>query len=136
MFCLPALAIHFQRALAWEGDVTADDRSKANYLLSTSGYEIEAKVITPYAERAEQMFTLIRAKEVDLSFLTLFFVNLQQGKPARFLQTIKPNFFLKARLFRLTTCILMICCPSYPATLSRRLASPPNDDRSMCRIGS
>ena len=124
------------RTLAWEGYVTADDMSKVNHLLSSSGYDIEAKVITPYAEGAEQMFTLIRAKKVDLSLRTLFFINLQQGKLARFLQTINPNFFLKARLFRLSSCLQMIGCPDYPATLSRRLASQPNNDRSMCRIRS
>ena len=88
LLCAPAQAKDTLRILTWPGYVTTDDLSRVNQLLSKSGYDIEAKVISPYAEGAEQMFALIREKKADISFLTLFFIKLQDEKTSATIQPI------------------------------------------------
>lgn len=70
----PVIARDTLRILTWDGYITAADLSNVNQLLRNSGYDIEATIIEPYAESAEQMFNLMRQKKVDISFLTLFFI--------------------------------------------------------------
>lgn len=76
------------RILTWEGYVTADDLINVNRILQKQGYDFEARVIAPYAEGAEQMFDLIRTKKADISFLTLFFIKLQNERTSNLLQPI------------------------------------------------
>lgn len=84
----PTQAMDSLRILTWEGYITPEDLSKVNLLLRQSGYNFEAKVITPYAEGAEQMFNLIRKGDVDISFLTLFFIKMQGERSSRLIQPI------------------------------------------------
>lgn len=86
--CQLACAKDTLRILTWEGYVTAQDLLQVNQLLDKAGYDIEAKVIVPYANGAEQMFILMRQNKVDVSFLTLFFIQLQGGKYAKILQPV------------------------------------------------
>ena len=79
------------RLLTWDGYVTDTDLVHVNKLLQSSGYDIEAKVITPYAEGAEQMFGILRRREADIAFLTLYFIKLQGAKTARLLQPINAD---------------------------------------------
>ncbi|MGQ0799439.1 MAG: extracellular solute-binding protein [Pseudomarimonas sp.] len=79
------------RILTWEGYVTAEDLSAVNTQLREQGYDIEAQVIEPYAAGAEQMYTLIRKGDVDISFLTLFFIKLQGDRSAKFIQPINTD---------------------------------------------
>lgn len=76
------------RILTWEGYVTAEDLTQVNRLLAKGGYDIEARVIQPFAVGAEQMFNLIRQRRVDVSFLTLFFINLQRERTSKLIQPI------------------------------------------------
>jgi len=86
--CTPALAKDSLRILTWDGYVTREDLASVNALLSQSGYDIEATVIAPYAEGAEQMYQLMRKGKVDISFLTLFFIKMQGEKSASLIQPI------------------------------------------------
>ena len=74
--------------LTLEGYITANDLSQVNKLLIKSGYNFEAQVIKPYAEGADQMFDLIRKNKVDISFLTLFFIKLQDERTSKLIQPI------------------------------------------------
>lgn len=76
------------RIMTWEGYVTDADLVAINTQLREQGYDIEARVIAPYAEGAEQMYNLIRKGDVDIAFLTLFFIKLQGDRSAKFLQPI------------------------------------------------
>lgn len=88
LLCLPASAKDTLRILTWEGYVTSQDLANVNLLLTQQGYDIEAKVIEPYAEGAEQMYDLIRQGKADISFLTLFFIKLQGEKSSKIIQPI------------------------------------------------
>ncbi len=91
MLFLPPLASAAEpdlRILTWEGYVTEADLGTINALLREQGYEFEARVISPYAEDAEQMYNLIRKGDVDIAFLTLFFIKLQGDRSTRFIQPI------------------------------------------------
>jgi len=76
------------RILTWEGYVTQEDLTEVNKILEEQGYPYEAKVITPYAEGAKQMFDLIRSEQCDISFLTLFFIKMERERTSRVLQPI------------------------------------------------
>ncbi len=77
--------------LTWDGYITNDDIKNVNNLLKKNQYNFKANIITPYAENDEQMYNLMRNKKVDISFLTLFFVKLQDGKIAKLIQPINTN---------------------------------------------
>ena len=76
------------RVLSWEGYVNAEDLSAVNQLLEEQGYPYEVKVITPLAEGAEQMFNLIRSGHADITFLTLFFIKMENEQTSKILQAI------------------------------------------------
>lgn len=76
------------RILTWEGYVTKEELKEVNLILEEQGYEYEAQVITPYSEGAEQMFTQIRAHQVDIAFLTLFFIKMDLEQTSKLLQPI------------------------------------------------
>lgn len=88
LICPPVQAKDSLRILTWDGYVRPEDLAKVNALLNRSGYDIEAKLIAPYAEGAEQMYDLMRKGDVDISFLTLFFIKLQGEKSASLIQAI------------------------------------------------
>ncbi len=91
LLAAPASAKEKLNILTWEGYVTPDDLSKVNAILEQQGYDIEAKVIQPYAEGAEQMYDLIRGGKADISFLTLFFIKLQGAKATKIIQPINTS---------------------------------------------
>lgn len=76
------------RVFTWEGYVTADDVKAVNKLLEAKGYDIEAKVIEPFASGPEQMFDIIRSGKSDISFLTLNYIKMQGEKTSKMLQAI------------------------------------------------
>lgn len=88
LLCLPVQAKDFLRILTWEGYVTHEDITRVNTILKQKGYAIEAKVVAPYAEGADQMYDLMRKGEVDISFLTLFFIKLQGEKSTSLIQPV------------------------------------------------
>lgn len=79
------------RILTWEGYVTDEELIEVNQLLEDQGYNYEAQVITPYSEGAEQMFAQIRARKVDIAFLTLFFIKMDLEQTAKLLQPINTH---------------------------------------------
>ncbi|WP_236702537.1 ABC transporter substrate-binding protein [Thalassomonas actiniarum] len=76
------------RIFTWDGYVTKQDLTQVNKLLSEQNYDIEAKVITPFADDADQMFNVIRAGKADVTFLTLFFIKMQHQRMLHLLQPI------------------------------------------------
>jgi spermidine/putrescine-binding protein len=76
------------RVLTWEGYIQGEDIRNIDQLLADQGYPYYVDVVQPYAEGAEQMFDLIRGQDCDISFLTLFFINMEQEKTAKLLQPI------------------------------------------------
>ena len=76
------------RILAWEGYVTEQELREVNLILEQSGYDYQAVLVEPYAQGAEQMFSLIRTNKVDITFLTLFFIRMESEQTAKFLQPI------------------------------------------------
>lgn len=83
-----AVAEQTLRILAWEGYVSVEDLVAINRSLAEQGLAVKAEVIDPYAEGPEQMFMLLRAGRVDLSFLTLNYLKMQQGRMTGLLQEI------------------------------------------------
>ncbi len=76
------------RILTWEGYVTPEELTEVNQILEDKGYAYEAQIVEPYSEGAKQMFGLIRANKVDISFLTLFFIKMENEQTSRLLQAI------------------------------------------------
>ncbi len=88
---LPAVAREPLRILTWKGYVTEQDLKEVNRRLEQEGYAYEARVITPYAEGAAQMFDIIRRGDCDIAFLTLFFIKMEQEQTAKLLKPIDVN---------------------------------------------
>jgi spermidine/putrescine-binding protein len=72
----------------WEGYVTSEDLDQINSKLQQQGYDIQAKLIQPYASGPKQMFDILRQGECDIAFLTLNYIKMQQEKIAPLLQKI------------------------------------------------
>ncbi len=92
------ILFHFQlfaaeklRIFTWEGYVTDNDITQVNKILLAKGYNYQAEVITTKAEDADQMFSVIRNKQCDISFLTLFFIKMHGEQISRLLQPIDIN---------------------------------------------
>ncbi len=92
LFCLTqaelVMAKQPLRILTWEGYVTDQELREVNLILEQRGYDYQAVLVEPYAEGAEQMFSLIRTNKVDVTFLTLFFIRMESEQTAKFLQPI------------------------------------------------
>lgn len=88
MLSAPVYAKEILRIFAWEGYVTPADLISVNTLLEEQGYDIEAKLIEPFASGPEQMFNIIRGRQCDVSFLTLNYINMQGEKTSKLLQAI------------------------------------------------
>ena len=76
------------KVLTWDGYVLPEDVKAVNVLLKEKGYDVQVKVISPWAEGPEQMYKLLRGNKADISFLTLNYIKMQAGKTARLLQGI------------------------------------------------
>lgn len=76
------------RVFTWQGYVQPEEIVAVNQLLKSSGYDYEIEVITPWAEGPEQMFNVIRSGRVDISFLTLNYLKMQDARLLRLLQPI------------------------------------------------
>ncbi|MBI2381971.1 MAG: extracellular solute-binding protein [Gammaproteobacteria bacterium] len=85
----PAHGQQILRIFTWDGYVTAEDLAAVNRLLDERQIDVRAEVIQPYAEGPEQMFDILRAGKVDLSFLTLNYIQMQDGRIASLLQPIE-----------------------------------------------
>jgi len=80
------------RIFSWDGYVTQQDLTQVNKLLADKGYgEIKAELLPIPAEGPEQMFEVMRKYHVDISFLTLNYLKMQEDKIGRLLQTINPD---------------------------------------------
>jgi hypothetical protein len=86
-----ALAQEPLRIFTWEGYCPPEDITAVNQLLKEKGYDFKAEVITPFAEGPEQMFTVLRDGKADISFLTLNYIMMQDGKTAKLLQPINTS---------------------------------------------
>lgn len=61
----------------WDGYVHPDEVAAVNALLKEQGYDVEVKVIDTLAEGPEQMFDVLRSGTVDVSFLTLNYIQME-----------------------------------------------------------
>ncbi|RNC76786.1 spermidine/putrescine ABC transporter substrate-binding protein [Piscirickettsiaceae bacterium NZ-RLO2] len=75
----------------WESYVTKYDLIMVNKLLNKQGYHYRVRLIKPWAEGPEQMFDIIRRKNVDISFLTLNYIKMQEKKLEKLIQPIEIN---------------------------------------------
>lgn len=83
-----AQATETLRIFTWDGYVTAEDLAAVNKLLADKKLDVKAEVIKPFAVGPEQMFDVLRAQQADLSFLTLNYIGMQEGRIANLLQPI------------------------------------------------
>ncbi len=84
-------AVEKLRIFTWEGYVTAKNITQVNQLLLSKGYDYQVEVIATKAEDADQMFSVIRKKQCDITFLTLFFIKMHGEQISRLLQPININ---------------------------------------------
>ncbi|MES2295420.1 MAG: extracellular solute-binding protein [Pseudomonadota bacterium] len=85
---LPVRAGDVLRIFSWDGYVSADDLAQVNRQLHEQKINVRAELISPYAEGPEQMFQILRANRADVSFLTVNYIQMQEGRIARLLQGI------------------------------------------------
>ena len=85
------LAVEKLRIFTWAGYVTAEDITQVNEILEKKGYNYQVEVIATKAEDADQMFSVIRNKQCDITFLTLFFIKMHGEQISRLLQPIDIN---------------------------------------------
>lgn len=83
-----AHATEILRVFTWDGYVPESDVAAVNRLLAERKIDVRVQVIRPYAEGPEQMFDVIRAGKADLSFLTLNYIQMQEGRVANLLQPV------------------------------------------------
>jgi len=88
LFNFQLFAVEKLRIFTWEGYITTEDMVQVNQILSSKGYDYQAEVIATKAEDAEQMFSVIRNKQCDITFLTLFFIKMHGEQISRLLQPI------------------------------------------------
>ncbi len=92
IFCLVFSCYSFSaeklKIFTWEGYVTADDIEEVNKQLSDKGYDFQAEVIPIFAQDEAQMFSVIRDKQCDISFLTLFFLKMHGEQTLKLLQPV------------------------------------------------
>jgi len=79
------------KIFTWEGYISTDDIAQVNQILLNKGYNYQAEVIATKAEDADQMFSVIRNKQCDITFLTLFFIKMHGEQISRLLQPINTN---------------------------------------------
>ncbi|MBB1268823.1 extracellular solute-binding protein [Shewanella sp. SR44-3] len=91
LFSSRALAQDTLNIFTWDGYVTTEDLSQINAKLKHQGYNIQAKLIQPYASGPKQMFDILRQGTCDISFLTLNYIKMREKKIAPLLQSINVN---------------------------------------------
>jgi spermidine/putrescine-binding protein len=84
----PSIAQDELNIFTWEGYVTSEDLHQINNKLQRQGYNIQAKLLQPYASGPKQMFDILRQGECDIAFLTLNYIKMQGEKIAPLLQNI------------------------------------------------
>ncbi len=91
VFCSIAVQAQELKILTWEGYVKDGEVIEVNKILADAGYDYQIKVISPWAEGPRQMYTLLRDKKADISFLTLNYIKQKNGQIAKLLQPINVN---------------------------------------------
>lgn len=91
LFTFILSATEVLNVFTWEGYVSDSEVVEINKILKDQGYDVEVKVISPYAEGPEQMFQVLRSNKADISFLTLNYINMQDRKIGKLLQPINVN---------------------------------------------
>jgi len=79
------------RIFTWTGYVTPENITQVNKILVNKGYNYQVEVIATKAEDADQMFSVIRKKQCDITFLTLFFIKMHGEQISKLLQPININ---------------------------------------------
>ncbi|MFY1709193.1 ABC transporter substrate-binding protein [Tritonibacter scottomollicae] len=83
-----AQATEYLNVFTWDGYVQPDEVAAVNDILASEGYDIEVRVLDTLAEGPEQMFDVIRSGDVDVSFLTLNYINMEGFPFSNLLQPI------------------------------------------------
>ncbi|NIZ13589.1 PotD/PotF family extracellular solute-binding protein [Phaeobacter sp. HF9A] len=83
-----AQASEYLNVFTWDGYVLPDEVAAVNDLLKEQGYDIEVRVLDTLAEGPEQMFDVMRSGDVDVSFLTLNYINMEGFPFSNLLQPI------------------------------------------------
>lgn len=83
-----AQATEYLNIFTWDGYVAPEEVTAVNALLKEQGYDIEVRVMDTLAEGPEQMFDVIRSGDVDVSFLTLNYINMEGVPFSNLLQPI------------------------------------------------
>lgn len=81
-------AVEKLRIFTWPGYVTTENIIQVNKILADKGYNYQVEVLTTQAEDADQMFSVIRNKQCDITFLTLFFIKMHGEQISKLLQPI------------------------------------------------
>lgn len=76
---------------SWDGYVTQDEVTAVNALLKEQGHRVEVNLLETVAEGPRQMFDMLRSGDVDVSFLTLNYINKEGSPSANMLQPINVN---------------------------------------------
>ncbi|KGJ91733.1 hypothetical protein GAB14E_3215 [Colwellia psychrerythraea] len=85
------LAVEKLRIFTWPGYVTTENITQVNKILADKGYNYKVEVLATQAEDADQMFSVIRKKQCDITFLTLFFIKMHGEQISKLLQPIDIN---------------------------------------------
>ena len=86
-----AQATEYLNIFTWDGYVAPEEVTAVNALLKEQGYDIEVRVMDTLAEGPEQMFDVIRSGDVDVSFLTLNYINMEGVPFSNLLQPINTS---------------------------------------------
>lgn len=89
--CTLADAAEPINVFTWDGYVQPDEVAQVNILLKEQGYDYEINLLETWAEGPEQMFNMIRSGNVDISFLTLNYINMESAMSAQLLQPINTS---------------------------------------------
>ncbi len=76
------------RIFTWEGYVQPEELAEVNKILKEKGYDYKAELISTYAEGPDQMFQVLRDGKADVSFLTLNYIMMLDGKIAKLIQPV------------------------------------------------
>jgi len=75
----------------WDVYVTEAEITAVNALLKEQGYDVQVNLLETVAEGPRQMFDMLRSGDVDVSFLTLNYINMEGSPSANMLQPINVN---------------------------------------------
>ncbi|MCG7622103.1 ABC transporter substrate-binding protein [Epibacterium sp. Ofav1-8] len=83
-----AHATEYLNVFTWDGYVLPAEVAAVNDILKSEGYDVEVRVMDTLAEGPEQMFDVIRSGDVDVSFLTLNYIQMEGFPFSNLLQPI------------------------------------------------